>query len=81
MFLVGFKAEYEVSEEELIEQARKQIEKAKSDVVIANRVEVAFGSEVNEVYWVARDSYEKFPLMSKREVAEKIWDKIVDMLG
>ena len=50
-------------------------------MAIANRGEVAFGSEVNEVYWVARDSYEKFPIMSKSEVAEKIWDKIVDMLG
>ncbi|RLF82575.1 bifunctional phosphopantothenoylcysteine decarboxylase/phosphopantothenate--cysteine ligase CoaBC [Thermococci archaeon] len=81
VFLVGFKAEYGVGEEELIEQARKQIEKAKSDVVIANRGEIAFGSETNEVYWVTKESYEKFPLMSKRELAKKIWDKIVDMLG
>ena len=80
VFLVGFKAEYGVGEEELIEQARKQIEKAKSDVVIANRGEVAFGSEVNEVYWVTKEGYEKFPLMSKRELAEKIWDKIVENL-
>jgi len=80
VFLVGFKAEYGVSEEELIEQARKQIEKAKSDVVIANRGEVAFESEVNEVYWVTREGYEKFPLMSKKELAEKIWDKIVEIL-
>ncbi|MCA6212886.1 bifunctional phosphopantothenoylcysteine decarboxylase/phosphopantothenate--cysteine ligase CoaBC [Thermococcus bergensis] len=80
VFLVGFKAEYGVSEEELIEQARKQIEKAKSDVVIANRGEVAFESEVNEVYWVTKEGYEKFPLMSKKELAEKIWDKIVEIL-
>ncbi|USS40711.1 bifunctional phosphopantothenoylcysteine decarboxylase/phosphopantothenate--cysteine ligase CoaBC [Thermococcus aggregans] len=80
VFLVGFKAEYGVSEEELIEQARKQIEKAKSDVVIANRGEVAFESEVNEVYWVTKEGYEKLPLMSKRELAEKIWDKIVENL-
>ena len=81
VFLVGFKAEYGVSEEELIEQARKQIEKAKSDVVIANRGEIAFESEVNEVYWVTKDGYEKFPLMSKRELAERIWDKIVKVLS
>ncbi|AIF69003.1 phosphopantothenoylcysteine decarboxylase [Palaeococcus pacificus DY20341] len=80
VFLVGFKAEYGVGEEELIAQARRQIEKAKSDVVIANRGEVAFGSEVNEVYWITGESYEKLPLMSKRELAEKIWDKIVGIL-
>ena len=80
VFLVGFKAEYGVGEEELIEQAKKQIEKAKSDVVIANRGEIAFESEVNEVYWVTKEGYEKLPLMSKRELAEKIWDKIVENL-
>ncbi|WP_456326641.1 bifunctional phosphopantothenoylcysteine decarboxylase/phosphopantothenate--cysteine ligase CoaBC [Palaeococcus sp. (in: euryarchaeotes)] len=80
VFLVGFKAEYGVGEEELIAQARRQIEKAKSDVVIANRGEVAFGSEVNEVYWITGESYEKLPLMSKRELAEKIWDRLLKLL-
>ena len=80
VFLVGFKAEYGVGEEELIAQARRQIEKAKSDVVIANRGEVAFGSEVNEAYWITRESYEKLPLMSKRELAEKIWDRLLKLL-
>lgn len=80
VFLVGFKAEYGISKEELIEQAKKQIEKAKSDVVIANKGEIAFGSDVNEVYWVTKEGYEKFPLMSKRELAEKIWDKIIKLL-
>jgi len=80
VFLVGFKAEYGVGGEELIAQARRQIEKAKSDVVIANRGEVAFGSEVNEVYWITGESYEKLPLMSKRELAEKIWDRLLKLL-
>ena len=80
VFLVGFKAEYGVGEEELIAQARRQIEKAKSDVVIANRGEVAFGSEVNEAYWITGESYEKLPLMSKRELAEKIWDRLLKLL-
>jgi|Deesub1362B_J571_1020462.scaffolds.fasta_scaffold00007_322 phosphopantothenoylcysteine decarboxylase/phosphopantothenate--cysteine ligase len=80
VFLVGFKAEYGISKEELIEQAKKQIEKAKSDVVIANKGEIAFGSDVNEVYWVTKEGYEKFPLMSKRELAEKIWDNIIKFL-
>ncbi|RLF90627.1 bifunctional phosphopantothenoylcysteine decarboxylase/phosphopantothenate--cysteine ligase CoaBC [Thermococci archaeon] len=80
VFLVGFKAEYGVGEEELIAQARRQIEKAKSDVVIANRGEVAFGSEVNEAYWITGESYEKLPLMSKSELAEKIWDRLLKLL-
>ncbi|USH00908.1 bifunctional phosphopantothenoylcysteine decarboxylase/phosphopantothenate--cysteine ligase CoaBC [Thermococcus argininiproducens] len=80
VFLVGFKAEYGVSEEELIIRARKQIEKAKSNVVIANKGEIAFESETNEVYWVTSEGHEKLPLMSKRELAERIWEKIKAML-
>ncbi|NJE25302.1 bifunctional phosphopantothenoylcysteine decarboxylase/phosphopantothenate--cysteine ligase CoaBC [Thermococcus sp. MV5] len=80
VFLVGFKAEYGVNEEELIIRARKQIEKAKSDVVIANKGEIAFESETNEVYWVTSEGHEKLPLMSKRELAERVWDKIKTML-
>jgi len=79
-FLVGFKAEYGVGEEELIAKARDQIKKVKSDVVIANRGEIAFGGEENEVYLVTEDKAEKLPRMSKRELAEKIWDRIVEML-
>lgn len=80
VFLVGFKAEYGVNEEELIIRAREQIEKAKSNVVIANKGEIAFESETNEVYWVTSEGHEKLPLMSKRELAERIWDKIKAIL-
>ncbi|KPU63068.1 phosphopantothenoylcysteine decarboxylase [Thermococcus sp. EP1] len=80
VFLVGFKAEYGVNEEELIIRAREQIEKARSNVVIANKGEIAFESETNEVYWVTSEGHEKLPLMSKRELAERIWDKIKAML-
>ncbi len=80
VLLVGFKAEYGVDEDELISRAREQIEKAKSDVVIANRGEVAFGGEENEVFWVTGDKAEKLPRMSKRELAERLWDMICTML-
>ncbi len=80
IFLVGFKAEYGVDEEELIARARKQIEKAGSDIVIANKGEVAFGSEENEVYLVTLNSIQKYPRMEKRTLSEKIWDEIVRVL-
>ncbi|GAB6102328.1 bifunctional phosphopantothenoylcysteine decarboxylase/phosphopantothenate--cysteine ligase CoaBC [Thermococcus atlanticus] len=80
VLLVGFKAEYGVSEEELITRAREQMEKAGSDAVIANTAE-AFGSEENEVFWVTKEAAEKLPRMGKRELAEKLWNRIGDMLG
>lgn len=78
VFLVGFKAETGLSEEEMINAARKQIERAGSDLVIANTLR-AFGSEKNEVLLVTRDSAKKLPKMGKRELAERLWDEILDL--
>jgi len=78
-FLVGFKAETGLSEEELVNAARKQIERAGSDLVVANTLK-AFGSDENEVLLVTRDSVKKLPLMSKRELAEMLWDEILRLL-
>ncbi|NJE61222.1 bifunctional phosphopantothenoylcysteine decarboxylase/phosphopantothenate--cysteine ligase CoaBC [Thermococcus sp. 21S7] len=79
-FLVGFKAETGLSEGELINAARKQIERAGSDLVVANTLK-AFGSEENEVILVGRDSMKKLPRMNKRELAEKLWDEITSILS
>lgn len=75
VFLVGFKAETGLSEEELIEEARKQIERAGSDLVVANTLK-AFGSEENEVILVGRDFAKRLPRMAKRELAERLWDEV-----
>jgi phosphopantothenoylcysteine decarboxylase/phosphopantothenate--cysteine ligase len=80
VFLVGFKAETGLSEEELIGEAKKQIERAGSDLVVANTLK-AFGSEENEVVLVGRNFTKKLPRMSKRELAERLWDEIEGLLG
>lgn len=79
-FLVGFKAETARSEEELVNAARKQIERAGSDLVVANTLN-AFGSEENEVILVGEDFVKKLPRMGKRELAERLWDEIISILG
>ena len=78
VFLVGFKAE--TSEEKLVEEARKQIERAKSDLVVANTLR-AFGSEENEVFLITRNGVKRLPRMEKRELAERLWDEIEGLLG
>ena len=78
-FLVGFKAETGLGEEELISAARKQIERAGSDLVVANTLK-AFGSDENEVLLVGRDFVKRLPRMDKRELAERLWDEIVKLL-
>lgn len=80
VFLVGFKAETARGEEELVSAARKQIERAGSDLVVANTLN-AFGSEENEVVLVGEDFVKKLPRMGKRELAERLWDEIISILG
>ncbi|WP_297507424.1 bifunctional phosphopantothenoylcysteine decarboxylase/phosphopantothenate--cysteine ligase CoaBC [Thermococcus sp.] len=79
-FLVGFKAETGLSEGELINAARKQIERAGSDLVVANTLK-AFGSDENEVILVSREEAKKLPRMSKRELAERLWDEIEGLIS
>ncbi|NJE00862.1 bifunctional phosphopantothenoylcysteine decarboxylase/phosphopantothenate--cysteine ligase CoaBC [Thermococcus sp. JdF3] len=79
VFLVGFKAETGLSEDELISAARKQIDRAGSDLVVANTLK-AFGSDENEVLLITRNAVKKLPRMGKRELAEKLWDEIASIL-
>lgn len=78
IFLVGFKAEFNISKDDLISCARKQIEAAGTDLVIANDIsknECHFGSDNNEVLIVDEDVI-SLPLASKKEIAKKIFDVI-----
>ena len=78
IFLVGFKAEFNISKDEIIECARKQIADAGTDLVIANDISkenCQFGSDNNEVL-IVDDEVLTVPLASKREIAKSIFDVI-----
>lgn len=78
IFLVGFKAEYNISEEKMIECAKTQMQNAGTDLVVANdvyREGCEFGSESNEVLIVS-DEVKKLPLNSKSEIAKSVFDEI-----
>lgn len=78
IFLVGFKAEFNISKEDIISCARKQIAAAGTDIVIANdisKTDCHFGSDNNEVL-IVDDDVLTVPLSSKREVAKIIFDVI-----
>lgn len=78
IYLVGFKAEFNISRDDLIKCARKQISDAGTDLVVANdisQVDCQFGSDNNEVLLVDGDVL-TLPLASKREIAKDIFDII-----
>lgn len=78
IFLVGFKAEFNISREDIIGCARRQISDAGTDLVIANDIsknECHFGSDNNEVL-IVDDDVLSVPLASKKEIAKTICDVI-----
>ena len=83
-FLVAFKAEHELSDEELIKSAYQTLKAAKADLIVANDVSrngVGFRVDTNDVFIVDKDrNVVHVPLTTKREVAKKLLDNIVACL-
>src|SRR5438105_2358175 len=80
-FLVAFKTEHKVSNEELIDEAFKIIHEKNADLVAANDVGlegVGFQADTNELYVVdGRKKVVHIPLAEKREVARQLVDLAV----
>jgi phosphopantothenoylcysteine decarboxylase/phosphopantothenate--cysteine ligase len=77
---IGFAAETE----DLIANAKKKLTNKALDLIVANDVSIkgtGFGADTNKVVIIKKDGkQEDLPLMSKREVADKILDSVGKML-
>jgi phosphopantothenoylcysteine decarboxylase/phosphopantothenate--cysteine ligase len=77
---VGFAAE----SEDIVANARKKLEKKQLDLIVANDIidkKSGFGADTNKVTLIdKKGKVETLPLLSKREVADKILDRVVGML-
>ncbi len=78
---VGFAAE----SEDVIANAKRKLEKKQLDIIVANDITDAdsgFDVDTNKVTLIDRDGkVESLPLLTKREVADRILDRVVGMLG
>ncbi|MBI4391217.1 MAG: bifunctional phosphopantothenoylcysteine decarboxylase/phosphopantothenate--cysteine ligase CoaBC [candidate division NC10 bacterium] len=79
--LVGFAAETE----DLVANAREKLRKKNLDLVVANEVGAqgaGFGTETNRVTLIGADGdVESLPLLSKREVAHRVLDRVARLLA
>jgi len=77
---VGFAAE----SGDVIANARQKLEKKQLDIIIANDItatDSGFGVDTNKVTLINRDGkVESLPLLTKREVADRILDRVVGLL-
>ena len=78
---VGFAAE----SEDLVANAKKKLAKKNLDLIVANDItdkDSGFGVDTNKVTIISRDGkVETLPLLTKREVADRILDRVVGLLG
>ncbi|HXK59486.1 MAG TPA: bifunctional phosphopantothenoylcysteine decarboxylase/phosphopantothenate--cysteine ligase CoaBC [Acidobacteriota bacterium] len=78
--LVGFAAETS----NLREYALRKLDEKRLDLIVANDVSgqnTPFGSDLNQVLIIGRDNEEQLPLLTKKEVAEKLWNRIENLLS
>ncbi len=77
---VGFAAE----SENLVANAKEKLHKKQLDLIAANDITAAdsgIGADANRVVLIDReDKVEELPLLPKREVADKILDKVAELL-
>jgi phosphopantothenoylcysteine decarboxylase/phosphopantothenate--cysteine ligase len=77
--IIGFKAETGVTEDKLVESARKSMESSRLSMVVANDVSSGgMGTDINEVYFV--DDEIKKVSGTKHEIAKEIMDKVEALL-
>jgi phosphopantothenoylcysteine decarboxylase/phosphopantothenate--cysteine ligase len=77
--LVGFAAETT----NVVEHAREKLTKKNCDLIVANDVTEqgsGFGTDTNRVMLVTADNVESLPVLHKREVADRILDRVLRLL-
>ncbi|MEE9366166.1 MAG: phosphopantothenoylcysteine decarboxylase, partial [Dehalococcoidales bacterium] len=78
---VGFAAE----SEDVVANARQKLQKKNLDLIVANDItstDSGFGVDTNKVTIIdKKGKAENLPLLTKREVAERILDKVVEFLA
>ncbi|MFA6081186.1 MAG: bifunctional phosphopantothenoylcysteine decarboxylase/phosphopantothenate--cysteine ligase CoaBC [Patescibacteria group bacterium] len=79
--LIAFKAEYGLSEKELIEEASKKMKDSNADFIIANdisRKDSGFESDDNEVYIISKNGkIKKIELTSKKKLGKQIVEYVL----
>ncbi len=77
---VGFAAE----SEDMIANARRKLAEKGLDLIVANDItgpDSAFGADTNKVTFIDKEGkVEELPLLTKREVADRVLDKIIELI-
>jgi phosphopantothenoylcysteine decarboxylase/phosphopantothenate--cysteine ligase len=85
VFLVGFKAEYGVTDEVLIERSYKRLKEIGMDLIVANdvsREDAGFATDTNEVFIIDGErNVDHIPVTGKRDIASRLLTVIREALS
>ena len=76
--VIAFAAETE----NLIIEARRKLQSKNADAIVANDITqegAGFDVPTNRITWITQSAEENWPLLSKEEVATRIWEKVCQM--
>lgn len=77
---IGFKAEYNVSEDALIKSAKSLLDEHNLEIVVANDVSKnIFGSEESEVILVEKQRVTRIKRTSKIQISKRIFDRLGEL--
>ena len=83
--LPGIKVGFAAETEDLLNNARDKLERKKLDMIVANDVsatDAGFAVDTNRVVILDKSGgQEELPLMSKREVADAVLNRVSALLG
>jgi phosphopantothenoylcysteine decarboxylase/phosphopantothenate--cysteine ligase len=79
--LIGFKAVYKLSEQQLIEIGKEKLEDSHSDFMVINDVGkkgIGFGTDDNEVYVLSKQGFiGKICKSTKKVIAQKLLEIVI----
>lgn len=75
--LVGFAMETH----DVVAYGKKKLADKRCDLIVANDAEVAFGGDDTQATLISADGQEDLPPMTKVELANRIWDRVLELLG
>jgi phosphopantothenoylcysteine decarboxylase/phosphopantothenate--cysteine ligase len=85
VFLVGFKAEFDLTDEELVQRSYNRMVGAGMDLIVANdvaRKNAGFGTDTNEVFIIDTEKQVlHVAMVSKYDIASKILDRVLEALS
>ena len=77
-YLVGFKAEFDVTSEELVFRAKNRMKEMGLDLIVANDITQTTRDE-NHVFIIGNDMKNEEISGTKEEIAQRIFDRVVNL--